>query len=168
MLKAARQDMVLQLFNTGLLGDVAAPETKRRALSLLEMGALEEGYDFAKAHELKAKQENREVAEGRLIPPPEFCDNHQLHYDFHASQLISPETRNWPATQKRALIAHMLLHGRFIDPMSAMAMAVELGITEVMPYLQQVLAAMAPPAPGPPGSPSGQPPTPPPGPGGPA
>lgn len=178
MLKAARQDMVMNLFKAGLLGDPAAPETKRRTLGLLEMGALEEAYDFAKAHEVKAKRENRDIAEGKPIEAPEFCDNHQLHYDFHASELVGQRLQ---PPQKRTLQTHMILHGRFIDPMAALQMAMELGLDPpVIQYLQAVVApmmappggGMAPPPPGapPPGPPAGTPPTPPapPGPRGPA
>jgi len=159
MLKAARQDMVLQLFREGLLGDVMQPETKRRTLSLLEMGSLEEAYDFAKAHELKAKRENRDVAEGRPLGAPEFCDNHQLHYDFHAAELIGPQARDWPDQQRRALQIHMILHGRFIDPMSALQMALELGLSEIVPYLQAVVAPMMAPPPGAGMGPAPPPPT---------
>jgi hypothetical protein len=66
------------------------------------------------------------------------------------------------------VISHLVLHARFVNPQSALQIAIEEGIQEHIPMLQQILMASmpqdpnAPPPPGPLGPPSpGQAPPPP-------
>lgn len=178
-LKAAKQETVLNLYNSGLIGDVADPEVRRRALALLEMGSVEEAYNLSKSDENQARWENVQFAQWVPPPPappvvdpatgmpmpappptppvenPHFWENHLLHYNAHTTWLKSPEGRNASPAVRRALIAHTVMHGRFINPQSALQIAQEEGIGELIPMLQ---ALVAPPPPGPAGP--GQPPPP--------
>lgn len=169
-LKAAKQDAVMNLFKTGLLGDPADPQVKAKALSLLEMGSVEEGFDFQRTDENQARMENKALGEGMPIDIPHFWENHQIHYDVHTHVLKSPESKGWAPEQRRALIAHTILHARFINPMSAMQVAMEEQIPEVMPAIQAMLPPPLPPGAMPPGAagpagPPAPPGPPPPGPG---
>jgi hypothetical protein len=162
-LKAAKQEAVLNIYKSGLLGSPQDPEVQRRTLSLLEMGSVEQVFNAARADEHQAELENMQIARGILTEdPPRFWENHSVHYNFHILKLKSAETRNWRPEQVRALIAHAILHARFINPQSALQMAVEERITEVIPTIQAMLmqagggspagaeaAPAAPPAPSP-------------------
>ena len=161
VLKAAKQESVLTIYREGLLGDQQDPEVKRRTLGMLEIGGLEEAYDFARQDEAQARLENKELQEGKPLNPPRFWENHQTHYSLHAHQLKSAETRMWDPTLTRTLIAHSILHVRYFDPMAAMHMAQEEQMPELIPIIQPLLPppppGMGPQGPPPPG---GEPPPP--------
>lgn len=168
-LKAAKQDAVMNLFKVGMFGDPADPQVRGKAMSLLELGSLEEGFDFQKTDENQSRMENKTIGEGSPIDIPHFWENHQVHYDVHTHMLKSPESKGWRPEQTRALIAHTILHARFINPQSAMQVAMEEGIQEVIPAIQAMLPPPMPQMPGgppqggpPPGGPAPPPPGPPP------
>lgn len=159
-LKAARQEAVMNLYKTGMLGDPADPSVRQRALSMLEMGAIDEGFDLAKTDENQARLENKATQEGRPLENPHFWEHHQVHYAEHTNLMKSPAWKTLQPAQQRAHVAHTILHARFINPQSAMQIAQEEGITEVIPAIQ---AMMPPPAaPAPPGGSPTPPPAPPP------
>jgi hypothetical protein len=157
-LKAAKQEAVMNLFNGGLLGDPADPSVRQRALGLLEMGALEETFDIIKADERQARMENKALLEGQPPPNPHFWENHQVHYTEHTLLMKSPSWQSLGEAVRRAHVVHTVLHARFINPQSAMQIALEEGLMEVMPLIQGMLAPMGgqAPIPGPP--PAGPPP----------
>jgi hypothetical protein len=163
----------MQLYNSGLLGDVADPEVRRRALTTLEMGSLEEVFDASKTDENQARFENTQMASGQGSPDPEFWENHKVHYNAHTDWLKSPEGRSAAPGVRMMVIRHVVLHGRFINPQSALQIAFESGLQD--PAVIQRIQAMLPPpipgasAPGAPGgpAPAGPAPGPQPGPGGP-
>jgi hypothetical protein len=163
-LKAAKQEAVLNLYKAGIFGDPADPETRRQARSYLEMGALEEAFDFSKTDERQAQLENKSLAESKPIPSPHFWENHVVHYNFHTNVLKSPESAGWAPEVRRALVAHTILHARFINPQSALQIATEENIPEVVPAIMAMLPPPGMMGPGGPGGPGG----PPPGPGGPS
>lgn len=162
-LKAAKQEAVLNLYKGGLLGDPADPSVRQRALGMLEMGAVEETFDVVKSAERQARMENKAVTENQPLEPPHFWENHQVHYTEHTLLMTSPSWQSLNPAQRRALVAHTVLHARFINPQSALQIAMEEGIQEVIPLIMQMLQPMGgamgnpaqpPPPPGPPG-PSG-------------
>lgn len=180
-LKAAKQETVMNLYNSGLIGDPADPEVRRKALSLLEMGSAEETYNLSKQDENQARWENIQFAQwvpppppppqmdpmtGQPLPPPpppspvdnpHFWENHLLHYNAHTTWLKSPEGRQASPMIRQAMIRHTILHGRFINPQSALQIAQEEGIQDLIPMLQALVAPPPPPQ-GPAGP--GQPPPP--------
>lgn len=139
-LKAAKQEAVLNLYNGGLLGDPADPSVRQRAVGLLELGAVEETFDLVKADERQARLENKGLQEGALPPNPHFWENHQVHYTEHTLLMKSPSWASLGPEMQRAHIAHVVLHARFINPQSALQIAMEEGITEVIPMIQAMLA----------------------------
>jgi len=141
-LKAAKQEAVLNLYKSGMLGDPADAEVQRRSLSLLEMGSIDQMFDAARADEHQAELENIEIARGAgNEDAPRFWENHLVHYNFHTLKLKSAEIRNWRPEQVRALITHAILHARFINPQAALQMAEQEGIPEVIPVIQAMLMA---------------------------
>jgi hypothetical protein len=166
MLKGAKIKAVVDLYQRGLFGDPSDPEVRRRALSMLEMGGLEEATEVAQRDEELAKLENQEISDGKQIAVPQFYENHQIHYSLHTDELKSPETRDWSDEQRLALIAHTIMHLNFFNPPMAFQLAMKYGLQTLV---QQGLVTPPPPPPppgmmpGPGGPPPGGPP--PPGPG---
>ena len=163
----------MNLFNAGILGPQQDPEVRRKALSLLEMGSMEDAFDFAKTDENQARWENLQLSDGRPTDVPHFWENHQIHYTVHSYWLKSAEGRLASPMARRAVIEHLVLHARFINPQSALQIGQE---EQVGPEIMMQVQAMLPP-PMPPGMPAQPPgvqgpapggPPPPPGPPGPS
>lgn len=148
-LKAAKQDAVVNLYKMGLLGDPADPSVRGRALSMLEMGAADEGMDIAKTDENQARRENKSVMESGQVMDPEFWENHQVHYTEHTLLMKSPEWNGMDDQKKMIHIRHTVLHARFINPQAALQIAMEKGVQDVIPMIQ----GMLPPPQAPPGAP---------------
>lgn len=177
MLKGAKIQSVLELWNAGILGNQQDPESQRRTLGLLEMGEFEGAQEVARRDEDLAKLENSEIMRGKEVPQPEFFQNHDIHYTIHTDELKSVEARNWDPNLRLALVAHVLQHFKFINPEQAYSLAQEYGIPGVVPPPPPPPPGppgpggpeqMAPPPQGPGGAPPAGPGGPPPPPGGPA
>jgi hypothetical protein len=164
-LKAARQESVMMLYRERLLGDPASPQVQRTALSLLEMGGIEEAYDLSKDDESQARMENRLVSQGMVmkIQRPHLWEDHQVHWDMHCAFLKSEEFRQLDPNFQQQFKAHCVLHLRFIQPAMALQMVMEEGLGADASLVQAV-QMMLPPPPMPggpgvgPGPQSGQPP----------
>lgn len=138
-MKAARQDAVVNLYQMGLMGDPADPSVRARALSMLEMGSIDEGIDVAKTDENQARLENKISMDGGTLPIPHFWEHHQIHYTEHTLLMKSPVWGSMdPAVQKQH-IGHTVLHARFINPFSALQIAQEEGLIELIPLIQGML-----------------------------
>jgi hypothetical protein len=133
MLKGAKIQSVLELWNAGILGDINDPEVKRRTLGLLEMGEFEAAMEVQRRDEELARLENSEMTEGRPIQPPQFYENHDIHYSIHTDDLKSPEAKHWPEEVRMAKLAHILLHFKFIDPIAAFNLSIEYGLQGLIP-----------------------------------
>lgn len=161
MLKAARQQIILDWYEKGVFGPPGMPEANRKFLSLAEVGQ-DQLTDEARKDEDLAQMENDEIAEGKPIPVPQFYEDHDLHYRIHTDQLKSTEVRDWPDEQRMALIAHTLLHFKFMNPIAAANFAIEYGLGEMLiGWGPDKIPPPPPPGtmmPGPPGAPQGQPP----------
>lgn len=163
-LKAARQEAVMMLYRERLLGDPASPQVQRTALSLLEMGGIEEAYDLSKDDESQARMENRMASQGMVarLQRPHIWEDHQVHWDMHCAFLKSEEFRQLDQAIQQQFKAHCALHLRFLQPMLAMQMVMEEGLGND-PMLVQSIQMMLPPPPAPgmgpgPGN-GGQPPS---------
>ncbi len=170
MLKAARIQSLMELYNAGLLGNPQDPEVQRRTVQKLEMGSIDDAWRDAREDDESALLENKDFREGKQVPAPEFFQNHDIHYKTHISQLKGSETRSWDEQRRLQLIAHVILHVKFVNPQSAILLAQQYGMPMLVADLmqQQVQvppAGSAPPgAPPPPGGPTPGPGKPPPGP----
>lgn len=157
-LKAARQEAVMMLYRERLLGDPASPQVQRTALSLLEMGGVEEAYDLSKDDESQARMENRMAGQGQVarLQKPHIWEDHQVHWDMHCAFLKSEEFRQIDPMIAQQFKAHCVLHLRFLQPQLAMQMLMEEGLNQD-PALVQAVQMMLPPPPGPAGpQPGGQ------------
>jgi hypothetical protein len=159
LFKAARQETVMQLYNSGMMGDIADPSVRRRALGLLEMGSLEEAMDGAKTDENQARWENVQFGNGNGAPDPEPWEDHDMHYQSHTQWLKSPEGRSAVPEIRMMVIRHAVLHGRYINPQSALQIAQDMNVQDPLVY-QKIMALLPAPPPGGapvPGAPGGTP-----------
>lgn len=158
--KAERTQFLIELGAGGWLGNPADPNDRARFLNYLEMGSVEDAYDFDRRDEELARLENLAVEEKKFpIKSPDFFENHDLHQRLHADKLKAPGAKLWAPEQRSALIHHLLEHVKWINPMAALQLATMYGDMELA---QQIQAEMMPQ--GPQGSqqpaPPGQPPAP--------
>lgn len=164
-LKAARAKMIMEMHGATLFGDPNDPATKRRVLSMLEIGGIEDATDMLKRDEDQSHLENLDVTKGNALEPPMPWENHQIHYEFHTDLLKSSEIKSWTPEQRDELVRHVILHARFINPTNAMMLAQQFGYTDLAAMIAPMIQPPAPPpgADGPPqgpeaGPPSGPPP----------
>jgi len=136
--KAVRMQMIKEMFDSGLLGNIQDPETSRKALSLMELGGPEEAIDDSKIDENLANVENVEFENGQKVPNPEFYQNHAVHYKIHTNLLKSPESRQWPEEQKTALIVHIIGHLDMFNPTAAAEAAQQYQLP-LPPHAQQMV-----------------------------
>jgi len=167
--KAARQDTVMNMYNSGLLGDVADPEVRRRALTLLELGSVEEAFDRARTDENQAKRDLMVLTDQRQNPTqvdPHAWDNHKIHYNVKTDWLKSPDGQAASSTVWRAVVRNVLLHARYIDANSALKVALQeqMDPDVVQVIYQEMMPAPPPPGMAPPPGPGAVPGAPPPGP----
>jgi hypothetical protein len=156
---AVKTQQLLELGNGGWIGDPADPETKRRLLNLIDVGGVSELQQKSRIDEDQANLENVQIKTGTEFPSPMPWDNHDIHYTEHTDMMKSPEFKDWDPNSQKALVAHLILHVKFIDPNKAMQLAQELGMNEVMAFLQPPPAPPGPQAPPPQGG-AGAPPPP--------
>lgn len=161
-LKAARIDAGMKLYESGVLGDPADPAVRRRVLSLIDAGSVEESVDIARADESQARLENSDIEKGKPLNPPEFFEDHQTHYETHTYKLKSPEVRSWPQERKLALISHTIEHMMFINPQQAMLLQQQYGLMPPQPAAQSGPPPMDPSSMGAPMGMGAEPPPPPP------
>lgn len=151
-LKSARQEFIMKLYNSSLIGDPADPDTRRKAMSLLELGSMEEAFDATKLDENQARLENMLLTQQGVMPDVMFWENHQLHYNLHTAWLKSPEAMTAPPNLRELAIRHAIGHARYIDINAALQIAQEQGFQDLVQDLTMRMQAMAPP----PGVPQGQ------------
>lgn len=168
----ARIQSVLEMWDRGIFGNQQDPEVQRRVLDLLELGDIQAQQEFTRRDEDKARLENMELRDGKQVEPPAPWDNHEIHWSLHTDQLKSPETRNWDPQRRIGLIVHALNHMRFMNPVAAFNLSIELGLAGAVPPPPLPPPGAAPSPGGPPGPPGAEqpalPPAPlPPGPSGP-
>lgn len=161
-LKAAKIQMVSELWKAGLLGNAQNPEDVRQVRQLLEMGSIEEQFDYDRQDEEAARLENAAAEKGKDLKRPEFFENHAIHYRQHTTSLKAPSSQRWPQERRLALVRHTIDHAKYINPQTALAIAQEYGLTDLVAELSAAVTA-APPMGAPPSGPApqGAPPAPP-------
>lgn len=152
---AVRSQQVFEMYKSGILGDPADPEVRRQALGLLSLNTQENMQEVTHRDETLARLENLEVSRGEEVEFPKPWENHNIHWTFHTDQLKSPEIREWPREHVMALVSHVVMHAKYIDPNKAISIAQEFGLVDLIP----LIAPPMPPAPpqGPPPPQGGQP-----------
>jgi len=159
---AVKTKQILELFNSGVLGDVNDPDVKRRTLGVLDLGELASYEEFSRRDEEQARLENMETRQGLDVEFPKPWENHDIHYAVHTDDMKAPDFKNWPDEARVRQVAHVVMHVKFIDPNKAVMIAQEFGLVDLIPLIlpqQSSLPTQAPP----PGAPPQEPPMPPPG-----
>lgn len=139
-LKAARIQMIADLWKAGLLGNPQNPEDLRRVRAMLEMGTIEDQYDYDRQDDEAARLENAAIEQGGQLTKPDAFENHEIHYRVHTDILKSPASRGWPPERRQQLIAHLIMHVRYINPQSAVQLAVEY---QMQPLVADIMGALA-------------------------
>lgn len=130
--KATRIQQLMELHEKGLLGDPNDPEVKRRVMSIIDVGGIEEFQEKAARDEDMAMMENIDMLDGKPVPVPQFFEDHMVHYSVHTDEMKSPANKNMPDEMKFRMIGHILLHMKFINPGAAFQHAMEYGLTELV------------------------------------
>lgn len=158
--KATRIQQLLDLHEKGLLGDPNDPELKRRVLGMIDIGGLEQFQEEARADEDMARSENIDMLSGMDVPVPYFYEDHMAHYGVHTDELKSAANKELFSSPggdaiRRRLIAHTLLHMKWINPVAAFNLAMELGFQKDL-IQSGLIQQPPPPQPAPAGGPQPQ------------
>lgn len=129
-LPSARSQMILEYWKAGVYGPAEDPEARRKVITQLEMGTVDDLYSDARKDEQQARVENEKFQEGQPLPTPEFYENHDMHYKTHTDLLKQP--KQWDPQQKLLLIAHVILHVKFQNPQSAIQLALQYGMPDLV------------------------------------
>lgn len=135
--KAERTQFLVELGAAGWLGNPADPNDRARFLNYLEMGSVEDAYDFDRRDEELARLENIAFDEGRPVTSPDFFENHDLHQRLHADKLKSVGAKLWSPEQRSAAIHHLLEHVKWINPQAAMQLALMYGDEQLVQQINQ-------------------------------
>ncbi len=139
--KAERTQFLVELGAAGWLGNPADPNDRARFLNYLEMGSVEDAYDFDRRDEELARLENIAFDESRPVKSPDFFENHDLHQRLHADKLKSVGAQMWDEEQRSAAIHHLLEHIKWINPQAAMQLATMYGDQQLIAQITQEQAA---------------------------
>lgn len=170
MLKGARIQAALDLYAKGLLGDPADPEVRRRVLNVLDLGGMEDVYEYARIDEDMINLENSSAEDGETLAEPRFFEDHQKHWTGHVNKLKSPAVLHWTPEARMGLLAHAILHAKYVNHAAAFQMSIEAGLVGLIPPPMEMFGPAMPPAPpgmeaegsppasgGPPGAPEAAP-----------
>lgn len=163
--KSSRVQAILELHGSGLFGDPADPNVRRRVLSMIDIGGYEEDLDTLKRDADEAQLENLDAGKGLPLRPPMPWQRDAVHIETHFDLLKSPEFRGWPPEQQVQFIRHVILHLKRAEPPLGLEMAQVFGQKDLVDLLWPIVNPPqmpgAPPMGAPP-PPGGMPPGPPP------
>lgn len=128
MLKGARIQAALDLYAKGVLGDPADPEVRRRLLNTLDLGGMDDIYEYSRVDEDMITIENAEAEDGAPLAQPRFYEDHQKHWIGHINKLKSPAIMHWPSQARMGLLAHAIQHAKYINHAAAYQMSIEAGM----------------------------------------
>jgi hypothetical protein len=116
--KSARRNDVMNLYNTGLLGDVMDPQVKASTLSALENGDV---YNFWADTALDQAQIQKSIKmiEAELVPEVFEGDNHVLHWKEKNKYRKSDKFEALSPDSQAILLADMETHLKFIQKLTA-------------------------------------------------
>lgn len=152
-LPTARAQQILEFWKAGIYGPADDPEALRKVRSELETGSVDDLYADARKDEQQARIENDALLDGTPPPPPQFYEHHDIHYRVHTDLLKT--SRQWGPGQREELLAHVILHIKFQNPQSAVQLALQYGMPQLVADLIPQGMPGAPAAPGAPGAPLG-------------
>lgn len=128
MLKGARIQAALDLYAKGVLGDPADPEVRKRLLNVIDMGGMEDITEYARVDDDMITIENGMAEDGIELSQPRFYEDHQKHWIGHINKLKSPAVMSWSPEGRMGLLAHAILHAKYINHAAAYQMSIEAGL----------------------------------------
>jgi hypothetical protein len=110
----------MELWDKGILGkQERSGSPASNASDSLKWASSKARMEMSRRDEDRARLENSEIQTSGQLPPPEFFDNHEIHYSVHTDELKSPEVENWDPQIRLGLIAHVILHSSSSIPHGA-------------------------------------------------
>lgn len=116
---AAKQNLILEYYQAGLLGNPQDERVRMQALRFAEIGGVDMLYEENVVNEREARRENRLFEQGE-VPPVNVFDVHQTHIYFHD---LFRKSNKYRALQKKdpqlvvGIDAHVASHME-ADPMT--------------------------------------------------
>ena len=151
--KHARLEAILKLDERQMFGPPGDPSRNRKVLRALDMGSSQEDTNLVGVDEDHARLENLKFTRGEQVEDPMPWENHDIEYEIHTSLLKSAEIAQWPPEQRTALVRHVILHTKWKSPQSALQLAANFGMQDVIAEIQNTMMIQqqfaAPPAPTP-------------------
>jgi len=133
LLKGARIQATLDLYAKGVLGDPVDPEVRRRLLNVLELGGMDDIYEYSRIDEEMISVENSQAEDATELAQPRFFEDHQKHWIGHVNVLKSPAVMNWDEPARMGLLAHAILHAKYINHAAAYQMSIEANLEGLIP-----------------------------------
>ncbi|MDI6788438.1 MAG: hypothetical protein QME51_08715, partial [Planctomycetota bacterium] len=109
--REGRQKFVLELFKTGLLGDITKDATRQRALKMLRWGNIDELWEDTSLDHKYARSENKQIVRGMPVTV-NIYDNHQIHILEHTRVLKSGVLTD--SMVKQTIEQHLLEHQNWL------------------------------------------------------
>lgn len=128
MLKGAKIQAALELYAKGIMGDPMDPAVRKRVLNLIDIGGMDDIYDYNRIDDDMINIENAEAEDGMPLAPPRFFENHNAHWKGHVDRLKSPAVLNWDPTHRIELLKHAILHAKYVNQAAAYQMSIEAGL----------------------------------------
>lgn len=121
-LKAARSQVVMQMYQAGMFGDPTDPVVRRRALDAVDMGGLDVMQQYERLDLDEAENENMTLARGGEIKPAQAFQTHPIHISVHQAEFKTPEFGALDPLVQQAKFAHWITHYDWVNPPLAMAL----------------------------------------------
>jgi hypothetical protein len=152
---AIRTQQVIELWNSGMLGDRNNPKTQARAFTLIDAEGIGELQEEKRRDQDLARYEIDLMNKGDVSKEPQPYEDHDVHWTVHTDFMKSPEYLGLLPEVQQLHKIHLVIHSKFIDPFKSVQLALDLGLPELAQTLQQIVAPPQPPPPGaaPPGPP---------------
>lgn len=112
---AQRKNILLELFDKGLLADEDGKISNRTRVKILDslgFGSWETSQDISVAHTKKATKENLCIS--KLEDPMEI-DDHKIHIEEHTRFLISAEANKFGKEHKANILEHIRKHKQMLN-----------------------------------------------------
>lgn len=109
---------------------------------MLDLGSVEDDFDFSKRDEEEARLENLAFRKGIPVEDPLPYQNHAIHGAMVTDLLKSPEAKTWDPAKRQAAVRHWILHVKWENPSSALQLSNIFGFADIA---QQISMEMGPP-----------------------
>ncbi len=137
-LRSARADMIRQMFEGGLFGNIQDPKVQKRVQGMVARGWMDFEVDQDQRDFEQAQYENVLMTRGQPMNKPQAWENHDIHWEQHTDLFKSPEAMQWTQEIWKANVWHALNHLSYINPQQALQMAGEYGLAQDLQQIQMM------------------------------